>query len=58
MSLLSPGASPQAVCSAGAHSGARRPPHQLRDPDHFKEEEEEDIDEDELPSLWSKLISI
>ena len=42
MSLLSPGASPQAACNAGAHSGARRLPHQLRDPDRFKEEEEDD----------------
>ena len=58
MSLLSPGASPQAACSAGAHSGARRPPHQLRDPDHFKDEKEDDNDEDKLSSLRSCSISI
>ena len=70
---VSPGASPQAACSAGAHSGARRPPHQLREPDHCKEEEDDneisvilindeeeegDNDDDKLPSLRSCLISI
>ena len=50
---VSPGASPQAACSAGAHSGARRLPQQLRDPDHFKEEKEDDNDDDKLPSLRS-----
>ena len=57
--MLSPGASPQAACSAGAHSGARRPPHQLRDPDHCKEEDdgneeeiEDDNDDDKLLSMW------
>ena len=45
---VSPGASPQAACSAGAHSGARRPPHQLRDPEHCKEEEEEDDNENNI----------
>ena len=59
---VSPGASPQAACSAGAHSGARRLPHQLRDPADEEddnennisvilinnEEEEDDNDDDKL----------
>ena len=69
---VSPGASPQAACSAGAHSGARRLPHQLREPEEEEddnennisvilinnEEEEDDNDDDKLPSLRSCLISI
>ena len=67
---VSPGASLQAACSAGAHSGARTPPDQRRDPDEEEGEDDNDDDismiliismyeeEDKRPSVRSCLISI